>query len=80
MNVQDVKDFIVKLGLFEELFKDRFPQYKGKMIVYGAVAYQRAVQHSEIYAEKKGLFVIKATGRGSVIINHKDFKPKEFWG
>ena len=53
------------------------PLYKGK-IIYGAVAYLKANQGSHTYAEKKGLFVIKATGNSSSIINEKGFRPKKF--
>ena len=53
------------------------PLYKGKAI-YGAVAYLKANQGSHTYAEKKGLFVIKATGSSSSIINEKGFRPKKF--
>ena len=53
------------------------PLYKGKTI-YGAVAYLKANQGSHTYAEKKGLFVIKATGSSSSIINEKGFRPKKF--
>ena len=53
------------------------PEHKGKTI-YGAVAYLKANQGSHTYAEKEGLFVIKATGSSSSIINKKGFRPKKF--
>ncbi len=44
--------------------------------VYGAVAYIRSAS-SEVYAEKKGLFVIRAVGKNAMLMNAKNFKPKE---
>ena len=73
LNLRDVKDFIDKL----KKFTTWKPIYKEKKI-YGAVAYLKADQGSARYAEKQGLFVIRATGSSSSIINKKDFKPKIF--
>ena len=73
LNLQYVKDFIYKLNKFTT-WK---PIYKDKKI-YGAVAYLKANQSSAQYAEKQGLFVIRATGSSSSIINKKNFKPKIF--
>ena len=73
LNLQDVKDFIDKLKKFT-IWK---PIYKEKKM-YGAVAYLKADQGSAQYAEKQGLFVIRATGSSSSIINKKDFQPKIF--
>ena len=73
MKVRDVDDFIKKLKIFKTLF----PDYKNKKI-YGAVAYLKAQQSSHIYAEKKGLFVIRAVGDSAFLINEKSFKPKAF--
>ena len=73
MKVRDVDDFIKKL----KIFKTFSPDYKNKKI-YGAVAYLKAQQHSQVYAEKKGLFVIRAVGDSAFIINEKSFKPKAF--
>ena len=73
LNLQNVKDFIDKL----KKFTTWKPIYKEKKM-YGAVAFLKADQGSARYAEKQGLFVIRATGSSSSIINKKDFKPKIF--
>ena len=73
MKVRDVDDFIKKL----KIFKTFSPDYKNKKI-YGAVAYLKAQQSSQVYAEKKGLFVIRAVGDSAFLINEKSFKPKAF--
>ncbi len=73
LRVQDVKDFLVSL----EQFTTRMPYHKGKTI-YGAVAWLRADQKSDTYAEKQGLFVIRATGSSASIVNREDFKPQVF--
>ena len=51
--------------------------YQGKQI-YGAVAYLRTEQDSELYAERQGLYVIRATGNSASIINTEDFRPRVF--
>ena len=73
LNLQNVKDFIYKLNKFTT-WKPRYKDTK----MYGAVAYLKADQGSAQYAEKNGLFVIRATGSSSSIINKKGFKPKIF--
>ncbi len=63
-----------------EVLKDFFsffPEYKGRK-VYGATAYLKVQHGADIYAERKGLFVIKATGDSACITNNKNFKPKDF--
>ena len=74
LKIKDVDLFLIKL----DRFTDYIPEYKEKKI-YGAVAFLQAHQSSDRYAEKKGLFVIKAAG-GNIpnIINKKNFKPKCF--
>ena len=73
LNTKDVDKF---LGILK-LFTQYWPGYKDNT-VYGAVAYLRVQRGAELYAEKKGLFVIKATGDSSSIINRPSFKPKVF--
>ena len=73
LNLQNVKDFIYKLKKFTT-WKPRYKDTK----IYGTVAYLKADQGSAQYAEKQGLFVIRATGSSSSIINKKNFKPKIF--
>ena len=69
-----VKNFIQKIL---KNFTILNPLYKGK-IIYGAVAYLKANQGSHTYAEKQGLFVIRAMGSSASIINKKGFRPKKF--
>ena len=58
-------------------FKKYFKEYKDK-ILYGAVAYLKSMDEADTFAEKQGMFVIKATGDSAHIINKKNFKPKAF--
>ena len=60
-----------------EDFKRYFPDYSHKS-VYGAVAYLRGESEAERYAERRGLFVIRATGDSASIVNLDHFRPKEF--
>ena len=73
LKADDVKRFLEKLDKFTEYE----PVYLGKQ-VYGAVAYLRVEQDSELYAERQGLFVIRATGNSASIINDADFRPRVF--
>ena len=74
LKANDVKRFLEKLGKFT-VYE---PVYRGKQ-VYGAVAYLRVEQDSELYAERQGLFVIRATGNSAGIINSADFRPRVFY-
>ena len=69
----DTDYFIKKLGVF----RDIFPEYGDKKI-HGAVAYLREDSHADLYSERKGLFVIRATGDSASITNDKKFAPKAF--
>ena len=73
LKVDNVKQFLDKLKKITEYE----PDYRGKQI-YGAVAYLRTEQDSELYAERQGLYVIRATGNSAGIINTEDFKPRVF--
>ena len=73
LKVKDVDHFLNKLGDFKELVS-----YHKDKKVYGAVAYLKADQSSNIYAEKQGLFVIRATGSSAKIINDEGFQAKKF--
>ena len=46
--------------------------------IFGAVAFLRAHEKSDLYAEVMGLFVIKATGDSASIINQESFIPKDW--
>ena len=74
LRVKDISHFAKKL----DFFTNWRTEYKGKK-VYGAVAYIRANEHSTKYAEKQGLFVIRATGNNATIINKENFKPKTYY-
>ena len=51
--------------------------YRGKRL-YGGVAYLRADGSSDVYAERQGLFVIRATGSSAGITNGERFTPRTF--
>jgi hypothetical protein len=53
------------------------PRY-GKNDILGAVAYLKENKSSARYAERNGLFVIRATGSSASIINKEVFVPKIF--
>jgi hypothetical protein len=73
LRVDDVKDF------HEKLWKAKryMPEYSDKQI-FGGVAFIIAEGSSDRMAEKNGLFVIRATGNSSSIINDSNFIPKAF--
>ena len=73
LGVKDVDKFLSILKDFTQYLTE----YKGKR-VYGAVAYLKVTEKADIYAEKKGLFVIRATGDSARITNKENFKPKIF--
>ena len=73
LDPSDVDEFVEKLNQFKTLW----PTFKD-CTIYGAVAFLINVnRQADVLAEKKGFFVIKATG--DVIIQNKEkFKPKIF--
>ena len=73
LKVRDVDHFLDTLRHFTELI----PEYAGRA-VYGAVAYLKEDESSGTYAERQGLFVIRATGSSASITNGKDFRPRTF--
>ena len=73
LRVPDVDRFIRRLNEFPELM----PEYAERRI-YGAVAYLKAYQESEVRAERLGLFVIRATGSSASITNREGFTPRTF--
>jgi len=73
LRVQDVRDFLESLGKVAT----RMPHYKHK-IIYGAMAWLRVDSRADVYAERQGLFVIRATGSSASILNKEDFKPQVF--
>ncbi len=73
LNKAKVNRFLYVLDHFHEMF----PSYR-RMRIRGAVAYLSEKRGAAAYAEGRGLFVIKAVGDSSHIINKKSFKPKIF--
>ena len=73
LRIKHVKRFLEDI----KKFRGRLSVSKNKTI-YGAVAYLRVEEEAEKFAEKHGLFVVRATGDSASIINKKDFKPKVF--
>ncbi|WP_089723905.1 hypothetical protein [Candidatus Thiosymbion oneisti] len=53
------------------------PEYSTHKVL-GAVAYLRAEQASDQYAQNQGLFVIRATGDSAAIVNPVGFQPRQF--
>ncbi len=70
---EDVAHFLEKLARFTEYE----PVWKGKKI-FGAVAYLKTDASVQAYAQRQGLFVIRATGSSASIINGTDFQPRVF--
>ena len=69
----DVVHFIDKLSTFSSWSHT----HRGRK-VYGAMAYLRYDSEAATYAERQGLFVIRATGSSASIVNAPDFKPRAF--
>lgn len=66
----DIKEFLKELKSFKTLM----PRYKDNRVL-GAVAFLTEAGDAVQMAQKKGLFVIRATGSSASIINNDDFKP-----
>ena len=69
----DVDSFIKRL----DMFKKAFDEYADRDI-YACVAFVRASDNTLAYAEKRGLFVIRATPPDVELINGEGFKPLKF--
>ena len=70
---EDVTEFLDKLSQFVEWS----PEYRERRI-YGAVAYLKSDASVTKYADRRGLFVIRATGNSASIVNEPDFEPRAF--
>ena len=70
---RDAKRFEGKLARFGEWL----PAYSGHRL-YGAVAYLEADESVVRHAERRGLFVIRATGSSASIVNQPGFEPRLF--
>ena len=75
LKVRDVDHFLNTLRNLTALM----PEYAGH-VAYGAMAYLKADESSDKYAEGQGLFVIRATGSSASITNRQDFRPRRFGG
>lgn len=60
-----------------ERFKDWWPEY-GDRRVYGALAYLESWDDVTTHAERRGFFIIRATGDSASIVNAEDFEPRVF--
>ena len=70
----DVTHFLEKL----DKFTGWVPEFKGRNVL-GAVAYLKVDHSVEVYAERQGLYIIRATGSSASIINQADFQPRMFY-
>ncbi len=70
---EDVTRFLTKLSAFTDWARE----YRGKRVL-GAVAYLKSDSAVTTYAERRGLFVIRATGSSASIRNAEDFEPRSF--
>jgi len=70
---EHIRKFVDKMDSFKTWVKRYAPH-----TVYGAVAFLQADAGAEQMAEKKGLFVIRATGDSAAIVNQADFVPRAF--
>ena len=73
LKVRQVDHFVRRM----QEFTDLMPRYRGST-VYAAVAYLKADEASDSYAERQGLYVIRATGSSASITNPQDFRPHAF--
>ena len=70
---EDVTEFLSRLPRFTHLARE----YRGRRIL-GAVAYVKSDDAVTTHAERKGLFLIRATGSSTSILNAGDFEPRAF--
>ncbi len=73
LKVSDVDYFLSKLYRAKEWMQE-YRDYE----IYGCVAFLKSDEGSEKYAERSGLFVIRATGDSASIVNGEDFVPTIF--
>ncbi len=70
---EGVTKFLSKLSEF----LDWCAEYRGRRIL-GAVAYLDGAESVTKYAERSGLFVIRATGSSASLLNEPGFEPRVF--
>ncbi len=73
LRAKHIRAFLDKMDQIKELL----PEYKGYQIM-GGMAFLRAEESSGAMAEKRGLFVIRATGDSAALVNQPDFVPKVY--
>lgn len=66
LKARQVERFVARM----QEFTDLMPRYRGST-VYGAVACLKADEASDSYAERQGLYVIRATGSSAGITNER---------
>ena len=74
LNKGDVDSFIKGL----DRFREAFGEYADRKI-YACVAFIRSTNKTLAYAEKRGLFVIRATPPDVRLLNGEGFKPTKFY-
>ena len=80
LSVKDVdhnKDGIINIIKGLARFKEAFGEYADRDI-YACVAFVRTNDKTLAYAEKRGLFIIRATPPDVELLNGKKFKPVKF--
>ncbi len=68
---KDIDEAFKRFNIFKQYNKEA-----NRKILYGAVAYLNCEKNANLYAEKKGLFVIQVTGNSATMNVAKDFKPQ----
>ena len=58
-----------------QVFKKYCPEYAA-LKVYGGMACLKGREAVFLYAEKRGLFVIRVSGKNAILMNQEEFKPK----
>ena len=71
LNQKKVDEFLEIMGVFKEYC----PEY-ASLKVYGGMACLKGKESVFLYAEKRGLFVIRVSGKNAVLMNQEKFKPK----
>lgn len=74
LKVGDVKTFLREKLRHVRTYLTKYQDCR----IYGAVAYLKAEEEASLYAQKQGLFVIRATGSSASIVNPQAFRPKAF--
>jgi len=71
--VKHVKKFVEQLKIIKTLLSE-YTDHK----VYGAVAFLKAEEESDVFAQNQKLFVIKAAADSADLINAQGFEPRIF--